>query len=187
MLHLAYSFYLKRIAVLDILAISFSFILRALGGEVATGYHLSIWLMLTVVFLSLFIASGKRRSELVVEGTKARPTLMKYQKALLNFYTSVFAVATLISYSLFSYFAQPPDFSHPGVRQFLIQKMPYLIGRKWLMMSIFPVIFGIMRYSQLVFEKQEGQTPEHLLTSDIPLSAIVFGWGLMIILIIYVL
>ncbi len=186
-LHLFYSFYLKKIAVFDILAISFSFILRALGGEVATGYHLPIWLMFTVVFLSLFIASGKRRSELVVEGTKARPALMNYEKALLNFYTSVFAVSTLISYSLFTYFVKPISFSHPRIRAFLIEHLPYLVDRKWLMTTIFPVILGIMRYSQLVFEKKEGQRPEKLLVSDIPLSIIVLLWGLMIILIIYVL
>jgi len=154
-LHLFYSFYLKKIAVFDILAISFSFILRTLGGEVVTGYHLPIWLMFTVVFLSLFIASGKRRSELVVEGTKARPALMNYEKALLNFYTSIFAVSTLISYSLFTYFVKPVSFSHPGIRAFLIRHMPYLVDRKWLMLTIFPVILGIMRYSQLVFEKKE--------------------------------
>ena len=187
LLHLSYSFYLKKIAVLDILMIAFSFIIRALGGELATGYHLPIWLMFTVVFLSLFIASGKRRSELVATGTRTRPALIKYEKALLNFYTSIFAVATLVSYSLFSYFAQPIKFTHPKVKNYLLANMPYLIGRKWLMLSIFPVIFGIMRYSQLVFEKQEGERPEKLLASDIPLSVIVLAWGLMIILIIYVL
>jgi len=186
-LHLSYSFYLKRVAVLDILAISASFIFRALGGEIVTGYHLPIWLMFTVVFLSLFIASGKRRSELITRGTRTRPTLMKYEKALLDFYTSIFAVSTIISYSLFTYFVRPVSFSHPRIRQFLFEHMPYLIGRKWLMLTIFPVILGIMRYSQLVYEKREGERPERLLISDVPLSIIVLIWGLMIILIIYVL
>ena len=186
LLHLLYSFYLKKFAVIDILAISFSFILRALAGEVATGYHLSVWLTFTVVFLSLFIASGKRRSELLVEGAKTRPALVKYQKGLLNFYTSVFAVATLLSYSLFSYFFQAPNFGHSRTREFLIKNMPHLIGRKWLMLSIFPVIFGIMRFSQLVFERQEGEKPESLLITDIPLSLSVLSWGLMIVLFVYV-
>ena len=187
LLHMLYSLYLKRVAVLDILLIAIFFILRALGGEIATGYHLPIWLIFTVVFLALFIASGKRRSELIIEGPKTRPSLMNYGKALLNFYTSIFAVATLISYSLFAYFTQPISFNHPRVRGFLLEHMPYLLGRKWLMITIFPVIFGIMRYSQLVFEKKEGQRPEQLLISDIPLTIIVLTWGLMTILIIYVL
>jgi len=184
-LHLSYSFYLKKIVILDILSISFSFILRTLGGEMATGYHLPIWLMFTVVFLSLFIASGKRLSELVSTGKKTRPSLSGYTENLLNFYSSVFSVATLISYSLFAYLAEPPKFTHPGGVNFLVKNMPYLIGRKWLMITVFPVIFGIMRYSQLVFEKQRGERPEILLASDIPLLSVVVSWGLLLVLVIY--
>lgn len=186
-LHLIYTFILKKIAILDIFGISFSFILRALGGEVATGYHLPVWLMFTVVFLSLFIASGKRRSEYVKEGAKSRPTLNKYQKALLNFYISIFSVLTLISYSLFTYLAQPADFSQPRIHRFFAKNFPFLIGRKWLMLTIFPVILGIMRYSQLVLERKRGERPGKILASDIPLLATVFIWGVMLIFIIYVL
>ncbi len=186
-LHLAYSFILKKIAILDIFGISFSFIFRALGGEVATGYHLPVWLMFTVVFLSLFIASGKRRSEYVKEGSKSRPALGKYQKALLNFYISIFSVLTLISYSLFTYLAQPADFDQPKIHDFFVKNFPFLIGRKWLMLTIFPVILGVMRYSQLILERKRGQRPGRILASDIPLLITIFIWGAMLIFIIYVL
>lgn len=186
-LHLVYSFFLKKTAVIDILIIALAFIFRALAGEVVTGYHLPVWLMFAVVFLSLFVASGKRRSELIQEGSKARVSLIKYRKSLLNFYTSIFAVSTLISYSLFAYLAEPLIFNRSSFRSFLLENMPKLIGRKWLMLTIFPVIFGIMRYSQLVFERSEGQRPEKLLASDIPMLLIVLTWGLMLVLIIYVL
>ncbi len=53
-----YSLLLKKKAVVDIIGISFFFIIRAYAGEVATGYHLPVWIMLAVVFLSLFLASG---------------------------------------------------------------------------------------------------------------------------------
>jgi 4-hydroxybenzoate polyprenyltransferase len=186
-LHLIYSFILKKIAILDIFGISFSFILRTFAGEIATGFHLPVWLMFTVVFLSLFIASGKRRSEYVKEGSKTRPTLGKYQKALLNFYLSIFSVLTLISYSLFTYLAQPADFSQPKIHDFFVNNFPFLIGRKWLMITIFPVILGIMRYSQLVLERKRGERPGKILASDIPLLVTVFTWGFMLIVIIYVL
>ncbi len=187
LLHLFYSFVLKKMAILDIFGISFSFILRTLGGEVATGYHLPVWLMFTVVFLSLFIASGKRRSEYVREGSKSRPSLQKYQKALLNFYISIFSVLTLISYSLFTYLAQPADFSQPAIHKFFVDNFPFLIGRKWLMLTVFPVILGIMRYSQLILERKRGERPDKILASDIPLLVTVFLWGIMLIFIIYVL
>lgn len=186
-LHLIYSFILKKIAILDIFGISFSFIFRALGGEVSTGYHLPVWLMFTVVFLSLFIASGKRRSEYIKEGSKSRPVLGKYQKGLLNFYISIFSVLTLVSYSLFTYLAQPPDFSQPKIHQFFLKNFPFLVGRKWLMLTIFPVILGIMRYSQLVLERKRGEQPDKILASDIPLLSTIFIWGIMVIFFIYVL
>lgn len=185
-IHILYSSILKNFAVLDILAIASSFIIRTFAGEVLTHYHVPIWLMLTVIFLSLFIASGKRRSELILEGSKTRPVLFAYRTQLLDFYTSTFANATLISYALFTFFTEPPQFSGPLTR-FLLINFPKALGRKWLMAATIPlVIFGIMHYAQLIYEKQEGEKPEKLLTSDLPLSLTVICWGLIVILIIYV-
>lgn len=185
-LHASYTSGLKKFAVFDILAIASSFIIRTLAGEALTGYHVPIWLMLTVVFLSLFIASGKRRSELVLSGAKTRPALLSYRNQLLDFFTSTFANATLISYALFTFFTEPPRFSAPLTR-FLLINFPKALGRKWLMAATFPfVIFGIMRYAQLIYEKREGEKPEKLLTGDLPLSLAVIGWGISIILILYV-
>ncbi len=185
-LHLLYSSFLKKFAVVDILIIASSFIIRIFVGEALTGFHVPIWLMLTAIFLALFIASGKRRSELVLEGAKTRPALLAYRRQLLDFYTSTFANAALVSYALFTFFTEPPEFSEP-LTQFLVINFPKALGRKWLMAATIPfVIFGIMRYAQLIYEKQAGERPEKLLTSDIPLSLSVMGWGLMTILIIYV-
>ncbi len=187
-IHLVYSFFLKKLPILDIFGISISFIFRALGGEVATTFHLPIWLMFTVVFLSLFIASGKRRSELILQGNETRPSLGKYQKSLLNFYLSIFAVSTLLSYSLFAYLVQPAQFGEETrLQRFLMQSYPKLVNRKWLMLTIFPVILGIMRYSQLVLERKRGQRPTKMLASDIPLLFTVMLWGLMVIIVIYAL
>lgn len=185
-LHYLYSSNIKRYAVFDILAIASSFIIRAYAGEVLTGYHLPVWLMLTVVFLALFIATGKRRSELVTEGDKTRPVLSAYRRQLLDFYTSTFATASLLSYSLFTFFSEPPHFSE-STKRFLLINFPKALGRKWLMAATIPfVIFGIMRYAQLIYEKREGQKPEKLLATDLPLSLAVIGWGIMVIFIIYV-
>lgn len=186
LIHILYSSILKKIAILDILAIASSFIIRTFAGEVLTGFHVPIWLMLTVIFLSLFIASGKRRAELVTEGAKTRPALLSYRTQLLDFYTSTFANATLLSYALFTFFTEPPRFSEPLTR-FLQINFPKALGRKWLMAATTPfIIFGIMRYAQLIYEKREGESPEKLLSSDLPLSLTVIGWGIIVILIIYV-
>jgi decaprenyl-phosphate phosphoribosyltransferase len=185
-IHLLYSSVLKKYAVLDILAIASSFMIRTFAGEILTGYHVPIWLMLTVVFISLFVASGKRRSELALEGPKTRPALLAYRTQLLDFFTSTFANASLLSYALFTFFTEPPQFS-ASLTRFLLINFPQALGRKWLMATTIPfVIFGIMRYAQLIYEKREGEKPEKLLASDLPLSLTVVGWGVVVTLIIYV-
>lgn len=181
-----YSFALKKKPILDIIGISLFFIIRAYAGELATGYHLPVWIMLTVIFLALFIASGKRRSELINTGTKSRTALQGYGRSLLSFYTTMFAVCTLVTYSMFTFFADPLRFEGI-IHNFLLDNFPQAIDRKWYMITILPVVFGIMRYGQIIFEMQEGERPEKAITTDIPLLLSVLMWGGMIITIIYVL
>lgn len=185
-LQYSYSLVFKKKAVIDIIGIALFFIIRAYAGEIATGYHLPIWVMLTVIFLSLFIASGKRRSELSNVGKKSRSAMEGYGRSLLNFYTTMFGVCTLVGYAMFTFFEEPISFQGP-IHQFLLENAPNALGRKYYMLTILPVIFGIMRYGQIIFEMQEGERPERVITSDIPLIMSVFAWGLMIITIIYVL
>lgn len=181
-----YSFLFKKKAVIDIIGIAFFFILRAYAGELATGYHLPIWIMLTVIFLSLFIASGKRRSELFNSGVTSRSALKGYGKSLLNFYTTMFAVCTLVTYSMYTFFEEKITFNGI-IHDFLVETFPKAIDRKWYMVTIIPVIFGIMRYGQIIFEMQEGERPERTVATDIPLLLSVVTWGLMMIIILYVL
>ncbi|HOZ80986.1 MAG TPA: decaprenyl-phosphate phosphoribosyltransferase [Candidatus Woesebacteria bacterium] len=184
-LQYTYSFLLKKKAVIDIIGISFFFILRAYAGELATGYHLPVWIMLAVIFLSLFIASGKRRSELVNTGSKTRSALKGYGRSLLSFYTTMFAVCTLIAYSMFTFFEEPIRFQGI-IHQYLLTNYPNALDRKWYMITIVPVIFGIMRYGQIIFEMQEGERPERVIATDIPLLLSVAFWGLSMIALIYV-
>ena len=180
-----YSFVLKKKAVIDIIGIAFFFILRAYAGEIATGYHLPIWIMLTVIFLSLFIASGKRRSELSNNGRKTRQALNGYGKSLLSFYITMFAVCTLISYAMFTFLAQPLQFDG-RLHNFLLENYPSALDRKWYMLTLLPVIFGIMRYGQIIFELADGERPERIVTTDIPLIFSILVWGLMMMSILYV-
>jgi len=184
LLHLAYSIFLKRHPPFDILAIAASFVLRTLAGETLTGFHIPIWLIFSVIFLSLFIASGKRRSELLKEGQETRPALKQYRQELLNSYLSIFGTATLISYALFTFTASPPDFSDK-LLSFLLANYPKTIDRKWLMISVPFVITGLMRYAQLVFLTREGEAPERTI-KDPYLILSVLGWGAVIFAIIYV-
>lgn len=192
LLHLLYSFVLKHIPVLDILAIAFGYFLRVYGGEFASSFHLPIWLSLCVLSLSLFLAIGKRRAELTLllslEGGKisARPTLGHYSEKLLDVYTAMFANSTWITYAFYTFLEKPPKFRQ-GPFSFFTDFIPGVTERKWLMLTIPFVLFGIMRYMQLIYEHQAGESPERVITTDVPLLTTVFLWSITVIAIIYLL
>lgn len=182
----SYSLFLKKKAIIDIIGIALFFIIRTYAGEIASGYHLPIWIMLTVIFLALFIASGKRRSELVNTGKKTRSSLEGYSRSLLNFYTTMFGVCTLISYALFTFFAEPVTFDGK-FHQYIFNNFPAMLDRKLYMITLFPIIFGLMRYGQIIFEMQEGERPERVVSTDIPLMFAIVSWGILMITLIYAL
>lgn len=185
LLHIMYSLVLKKYALLDILSISFSFTLRALAGEVLTGYHLPIWLILSIFFASLFIASTKRHSEYIRQGAITRPTLFQYREHLLDFYTSTFATAAILSYALFTFLEEPPIFTGP-FKEFIIDVFPHAVGRKWLIVTIPFIVFGMMRYAQLIYEGKEGEKPEKLITTDKPLIISILVWAIAVVTLLYV-
>ncbi|MCL5435225.1 MAG: decaprenyl-phosphate phosphoribosyltransferase [Patescibacteria group bacterium] len=186
-----YSSYLKSVAVLDILLIAAGYILRVYGGEFASGFHISVWLLLTTISISLFLAVGKRRSELtLLLGTKeiniaaTRKSLSHYSERLLDVYASIFATSTFVSYSLFTFLENPRGFKLT-IGVFMPDFLPAFFQRKWLMITIIPVVYGLMRYLQDIYEKNEGESPEKVLLSDIPLLATVLIWIVLVIGIIY--
>jgi len=193
LLHLAYSLVFKHIPILDIIVIASAYFLRVLAGEAATGFFITIWLRLTVFSLSLFLAIGKRRCELTLLSaqkadiiSRARPTLGHYTEKLLDIYTAMFANSTWLAYSFYTFFDKPPTLRR-AVGEFFTDVFPGLYERKWLMITIPFVLYGIMRYMQLIYEKSEGESPEKVLLSDRPLLISVVLWGLTVIGVIYIL
>lgn len=186
LLHFFYSLYLKNYPILDIFSISFSFMIRTLGGEVVTGYHIPIWLLLTIFFISLFMATVKRHAELVLHGKETRTSLLYYREHLLNFLTTTFATITIIAYASYTYFEKPPVTVN-FFSDIFSQIFQGFEARKWMMITIPFVVYGIARYAQLLYEKEEGERPEQLITQDKPLILTIFAWGVIIISLIYLL
>lgn len=186
LLHFFYSLYFKQKPVLDIFAISFSFMLRAFAGSVISGYHIQIWLLLTIFFVSLFIASVKRHAELVNQGTKTRTSLVNYKETMLLFLTSTFATMTITSYSLYTFLERPALRENSLFNGFDII-FPDFEARKWLMITIPLVVYGIARYGQLLYEREQGEAPEKIITRDKGLLTILGLWALIVIVLIYVL
>lgn len=184
LLHFFYSLYLKRYPVIDIFTISLSFVIRSYVGVVVTGWYIPVWMMLTIFFLSLFMASVKRHAEIVSQGLNARLSLYRYNEHFLDFLTYTAATTTIISYSFYTYFEKIPSIK-TIFGDFFSKYFPQLEARKLMMITIPLVVYGITRYAQLLYEKYEGERPEKLITSDIPLIITIALWGGIIISLIY--
>ena len=186
-----YSSFLKSVAVVDILIIAAGYILRVYAGEFASGFHISVWLLLTTISISLFLAIGKRRSELTLlsgtknfDATKTRESLSHYSERLLDVYASIFATSTFISYALFTFLENPGGFKL-SIGVLMPDFLPAFFQRKWLMITIIPVVYGLMRYLQDIYEKNEGESPEKVLLSDRPLLTTVIIWTILVIALVY--
>jgi 4-hydroxybenzoate polyprenyltransferase len=185
-----YSSFLKSLAVIDILAIAAGYILRVYGGEFASGFHISVWLLLTTISISLFLAVGKRRSELTLLSQNkdsniaaTRKSLSHYSEKLLDVYASIFATSTFVAYSLFTFLENPGGF-RLSLGILMPDFLPTFFQRKWLMITIIPVVYGLMRYLQDIYEKHEGESPEKVLFSDKPLLFTVTLWAILVVVLI---
>ena len=191
-LQLAYSSYLKQIAIFDIISIAGGFLIRVYAGAVVVNLHMSVWFLLTVISMSLFMAVGKRQSErtLMTEHklSFARKSLDTYSVRLLDQYTSIFATSTWLTYALFAFQNSPGDGLHLLYEHFpnLVINLPRTLQSQKLLMLTLPfVIFGIMRYLQLVYEENRGEAPVDVLIKDKILLVTVFIWFVGVMFVIY--
>lgn len=186
-LQLFYSAYLKQVILIDVLVIAAGFVLRVYGGVWAIDAHLNVWFLLSVSSFALFLAIGKRRSErTLLEGqaAKHRETLLHYPESLLDSLTAMFATAAWLSYAFFA-FLQPSIQVRPVVSTFLGGFELPLTEAKYLMATVPLVIYGVMRYLYIIYEKKEGESPERILLSDKPLLITAITYTLLVIGIIY--
>ncbi|MFZ3301436.1 MAG: decaprenyl-phosphate phosphoribosyltransferase [Microgenomates group bacterium] len=178
-----YSLGLKNIPVIDILIIASGFIIRVYAGAFVIDAHLSVWFLLCVVSASLFLAAGKRRSEInlleaISGGT--RKSLTKYSTELLNSYVTMFGNATWMSWSLYTFFESPK--ASLDFWMVLAEVSRATTIDKLMMLTIPVVIFGIMRYEALIFEGK-SEAPEKLLLTD---KALIIAVGLWIALVYWI-
>ncbi len=189
-LNIGYTLWWKQIPILDVLSIAAGFILRVYGGAFVINVHMDVWFLLTVISLSLFLAVGKRRSEMTLlsglgkDYEQHRKTLVHYTPDLLDAYTSMFANTTWLTYALFT-FLHPPFQPEGRVLRLFAYLPKTLITTKWLMITVPVVIYGVMRYMLLIYEQNKGESPHRVLLTDTPLLITVIIWGLMVIAILY--
>jgi len=155
-LQAAYSLGLKTLELVDVLAIAGLFVLRASAGAIAVDVRISEWLLLCTFLLALFVALGKRRAELGLDGVHARPALDGYSVALVDQLLAIVAAATIAAYTGYALAAH---------------------DTRWLVATVPLVVYGLFRYLLLLHRRGLGEEPESLLVEDLPLLVTVAVWA----------
>jgi len=160
----AYSFGLKRIPILDIVAVAAGFVLRAIAGAAATGVPISEWFFIVTSFGALLVVVGKREGELSQLGERAgmvRATLAVYTTDFLRYLRSVATGVVLVAYCLWAFDSASTTGS----------------GSVWFQLSIVPFAIAIFQYA-LILEQGGGEHPEQVLTSNRAILASGAIWAI---------
>jgi 4-hydroxybenzoate polyprenyltransferase len=171
LVNLAYSNWLKHVALIDVMILASGFVLRVGAGvTVIQVQRFSPWLYVVTTLFALFIGFGKRRAELTLlsnEANSHRPVLAGYNLPFLDHLITIVSASTILTYSLYTFSA------------------PNLPNNDSMMLTIPFVLYGVFRYLYLIHVKQEGGAPEELLLTDRPLQIDVLLFGLATLYIFY--
>ncbi len=160
-----YTFFLKTVAFADVLTIAVNFVLRALAGVfivASTPFTVSSWLLLCPFFLALFLAVGKRASEVRLHKDH-REVLIHYTPEMVRSLLVIATTCLIIAYTLYAFFSQ-----YPG----LLFTLPF-------------ALYTILRFLHLIFSG--SSIPQHLelLYKDRHLVVGVLLWLLGVFLVVY--
>ncbi|MBL0922685.1 MAG: UbiA family prenyltransferase [Phycisphaerales bacterium] len=166
----AYSAVIKHLVIADVMSLSMGFVLRVMGGCAAVGVTPTVWLLNVTLFLSMFLAFGKRlgerrtlsNDESLDRAESHRPVQAKYTDALLQMMVVVTGVATLMGYAGY---IQAHD-------------ADYVLGFNLLWLSILPATYCLLRAIVLV-ERGTYDDPTELATRD---RAFQFGAALFVVI-----
>jgi decaprenyl-phosphate phosphoribosyltransferase len=162
-LNLAYSWGLKHVPVVDVSIIATGFMLRLLAGTLAVGIPPSRWLLLTGLFIALFLGFSKRKAESFHDAERQRAVMEGYPSSLLDTFMATTMTATILTYSLYA--TSPESQMQHGER--LVYTVPV-------------VIFGLLRYAYQVHQGRGEDVSRDLLRD--PWIMLALGAWLLIFL-----
>lgn len=168
MMNLFYSFFLKKIAIIDVAIIGLGFVIRVIAGANILHYDVSNWILISTFFLAVLVAFCKRRYEIMSDSASVHVE-RGYSPYFLDMLIVTLAASVIGSYIF------------------------YVISRgNWqngvaVMLSILSVFYGVIRYLLIIYRNEEKLDHTQLILSDKPLLASVVIWiGLSIIEMYYI-
>ena len=170
-INIAYSQWLKHIAIIDVLILAAGFVLRVHAGTtLITVERFSPWLYVVTTLGALYLGFGKRRSELALLAQGAgthRKVLDGYTLPLLDQYITIVSAATILAYSLYTFSA------------------PNLPANHTMMLTIPFIAYIIFRYLYIIQMTHNAGAPEEVLLSDRPMQIAIALFGVAILLVFY--
>lgn len=172
MMNIAYSLYLKHIAILDVTIIAIGFVLRLFMGSVVTGIVLSHWIVIMTFLLALFMALAKRRDDVLIyknTGKKMRRVVDGYSLQFLDIAMAIMASVVIVSYVMYT--------SSVDVMERMNSQHLYLT-------ALF-VIMGVMRYLQIAFVFLDSGSPTQIVLKDRFIQMTLVSWLVSFVWILY--
>jgi 4-hydroxybenzoate polyprenyltransferase len=172
LIQIGYTFWLKRVVLVDVLIVATGFILRiAAGVAVIEVERFSPWLYVFGGFLALFMVLGKRRHELVLLGEDAgrhRAILKEYNLDLVDRLLGLVTTGAVIAYTLYTFLAEGLPANH-----FMMLTIPF-------------VLYAVFRYLYLIHVRHEGGAPEDIFLRDRPMQISMLLWAIVVFVALYV-
>ena len=162
-MNIAYSFYLKHVAILDVTIIAIGFVLRLFIGSVVTGIALSMWIVIMTFLLALFMALAKRRDDVLIymeTGKKMRKVIDGYNLQFLDTAMAIMASVVIVAYTIYTTSAEVVERFHS----------------QYLYLTALFVILGIMRYLQIAFVHLDSGSPTKIVLKDRFMQITILAW-----------
>ena len=162
-INVLYSLGLKNIPIIDISILTAGFLIRVLFGGSVIDVEVSNWLYLTVVSFAFYFSLGKRRNEINMTNNETREVLKYYSKDFLDKNMYMCLAIGIVFYSLWT--------------------MSYTI-LPLLVWTVPLIIIILMKYSMDVEIGGDGD-PIEVVYNDKTLLALIFGYAIILMTLIY--
>jgi decaprenyl-phosphate phosphoribosyltransferase len=170
---LAYIYWIKNIAIVELGAVASGFFLRAFAGAAASHIPVSTWFLVVISFGALFLVVGKRASELKSGGdASTRRVLAEYSAKFLDSVLTMCATIVVAGYCLWAFNA-----SSTGLSANHDATLPTRL-------SVVPVVFAML-FIMRSAEAGDGEAPEELLLHNRTVQVLLAVWVVLMIFSVY--
>jgi len=162
-MNIAYSFYLKHVAILDVTIIAIGFVLRIFVGSAVTDTPLSTWIVIMTFLLALFMALAKRRDDVMIyldTGKKMRKVIDGYNLQFLDAAMAIMGSVVIVAYTIYTTSTE------------VIAR----VQNEHLYLTALFVIVGVMRYLQIAFVEKDSGSPTRIALTDRFMQFTLIGW-----------